>query len=92
MNVNEKSVASFVSEWKKIKPSLLYGHAHSLFTLAKHLDAMEIDSIKPKGILSTSMMLMPNERKVIERIFEYTGDRSLWVRRGRPDRLRMRTT
>lgn len=37
MSVNEKSVSAFVSEWEKVKPTLLYGHAHSIYVLARYL-------------------------------------------------------
>jgi len=69
MNLNEDAVNIFVHEWKKIKPTLLFGHAHSLYILALYIDKLKINDINPKGIISTSMMLMPNERQVIENIF-----------------------
>lgn len=70
MAVNEASVKHFISMWKKTKPTLLFGHAHSLFILARYLDKMGNTDLKPVGILSTSMMLLPHERSLIERVFE----------------------
>jgi phenylacetate-CoA ligase len=69
MNVNEASVMTFVKEWYRVKPTLLYGHAHSIYLLVQYLISLGINSIIPKGILSTSMMLIPSERKVIEDFF-----------------------
>ena len=69
MAVNETSVDKFRRNWKREKPTLLFGHAHSLFILAKVLENMGCDEIRPKGILSTSMMLIPPERKTIESVF-----------------------
>jgi phenylacetate-CoA ligase len=69
MAVTDKSVREFAGAWARIKPSLLYGHAHSLFILAQYVQSLSIDEIRPTGILSTSMMLMPHERKVIEEVF-----------------------
>ena len=69
MSVNEESVRAFVKEWHKVKPTLLFGHAHSVFLLAQYLRTLGIGSLHPKGILSTSMMLIPSERKAIEQVF-----------------------
>jgi phenylacetate-CoA ligase len=69
MNVTDSSVIRFAEDWKMQKPTLLYGHAHSLFILAEYVRRLAIDHIKPKGILSTSMMLMPHERLTIEEVF-----------------------
>lgn len=69
INLNERSVMHFAHEWQKVKSTLLFGHSHSLFLLAKYVKKLGIDSIKPKAIISTSMMLMPQERSVIEKVF-----------------------
>ena len=69
MAVNEASVAQFVKTWKRITPTLLFGHAHSLFILAQYLEEMGNITLTPSGILSTSMMLLPHERSVIEKVF-----------------------
>ena len=69
MRVTEESVRHFASEWQRIDPTLLYGHAHSIYLLARLIRELGIHEITPKGILSTSMMLMPHERQVIEEVF-----------------------
>lgn len=69
MAVSSSSVEAFSRNWGKVKPSLLYGHAHSLFILAQHVREIGCSEIQPQGILSTSMMLLPHERKVIEEVF-----------------------
>jgi phenylacetate-CoA ligase len=69
MAVNDESVKEFARAWKSAKPTLLFGHAHSLFLLARSAYRLGIDTIRPKGIISTSMMLLPHERTVIERTF-----------------------
>ena len=69
MSVTGESVRHFVSEWQRVSPTLLYGHAHSIYILAQFVRDLKLTSIRPKGILSTSMMLMPHERKVIEEVF-----------------------
>lgn len=69
MALTDQSVRRFVDQWHKHHPTLLFGHAHSLFVLAQYLSHMGISSIRPKGIISTSMMLLPHERNHIEQIF-----------------------
>ena len=70
MAVTEKSVQAFATAWQKIKPTLLFGHAHSLFILGQYVEKTGIENIRPTGILSTSMMLLPHERIHIEKVFQ----------------------
>jgi phenylacetate-CoA ligase len=69
MNVNEISVEEFSKKWNRLKPTLLFGHAHSIFILAEYVRDLAIDVIQPKGIIATSMSLLPHERKIIENVF-----------------------
>jgi phenylacetate-CoA ligase len=69
MAMSVQSVRKFAEEWKKVGPSLLFGHAHSLFLFANHIKELGIGHVRPRGILSTSMMLFPHERECIERVF-----------------------
>ena len=69
MSVSDASVKAFARNWEKAKPSLLFGHAHSLYLLALHVRDLAIKTINPKGIIATSMMLIPHERQVIESVF-----------------------
>jgi len=69
MNVTEETILQFAHEWQTVHPTLLFGHAHSLYLLAGYVRDLGISSISPGGILSTSMMLLPSERKTIEQVF-----------------------
>lgn len=69
MEISEDSVNEFAAKWRKFKPTLLFGHAHSLYLLAEYVDSLGITDINPKAIISSSMMLLPHERKIIEKIF-----------------------
>lgn len=69
MDVSEKSLADFVNQWRRYEPSVIFGHSHSIFILAKFLAEKKIEDLRPKGIISTSMMLMPSERALIEKVF-----------------------
>lgn len=70
MAVSEQSVHAFAAEWKKVKPTLLFGHSHSIYLLARYIRDLKIQDVKPRGILATSMMLMPHEREIIENVFK----------------------
>lgn len=69
MNLNEESVREFIGRWRRERPQILFGHSHSLYILAKYLQRMSIADIRPRGIVSTSMMLLVPERSVIEAVF-----------------------
>jgi len=69
MSVTPESVRRFAREWARVSPTLLFGHAHSLFVLASMGREMGIAEIQPRAIVPTSMMLMPHERRVIEEVF-----------------------
>jgi phenylacetate-CoA ligase len=69
MEITPDAVREFARRWRVVRPTLLFGHAHSLYVLARMAAELGIDEIRPKGIISTSMMLIANERAVIERTF-----------------------
>ena len=68
MDLNEFSMNEFVNKWKTTKPTLLHGHSHSLYMFAKFIKDKNI-CLNPKGIISTSMMLLSSERSLIESVF-----------------------
>ncbi len=68
MHLDRPAVERFVAEWRRLRPGLLYGHAHSLFLLAEMVADMGAE-LRPSGIVATSMMLLEPERRVIERVF-----------------------
>lgn len=68
MNLDENSVHRFVHEWRREKPQVLFGHSHSIYLLAMYLQRMGAVDIRPRGIISTSMMLLEPERRLIEEV------------------------
>jgi phenylacetate-CoA ligase len=70
MSLSPDAVRAFAREWRRERPTLLFGHAHSLYLLAKTVEDLDIDDIRPRAILSTSMMLLAPERATIEDVFE----------------------
>lgn len=68
MHVNPDAVREFAAGWRRVRPGLLYGHAHSLYLLALHIEELG-EVIRPRAIVATSMMLLAPERTVIEQVF-----------------------
>lgn len=70
INLNKNSINDFIKLYKRYKPTVIFGHAHSIFIFAKFIYENKINDIKPHGIISTSMMLIPNERNLIEKVLD----------------------
>lgn len=68
MKIDQQAIDNFLAEWNALRPGLLFGHAHSLFILAENLQERGI-TLRPTGIVATSMMLLEHERAVIEAVF-----------------------
>lgn len=70
LKMDVPAIERFIQELLEEPPSLLFGHAHSLFLLAKYIKSKHGEiSIRPNGIISTCMLLHDFERKVIEEVF-----------------------
>jgi phenylacetate-CoA ligase len=69
IDLNERSIEDFIARWRRGKPEILFGHSHSLYMLARYVLEKRISDLRPRGIISTSMMLLANEREVIESAF-----------------------
>lgn len=70
LQLSEESISKFAHKMQKKPPSLLWGHAHGLYLLAKFLEKKGIDNIRPKGIYSAGMILHDFERKKVEEVFK----------------------
>jgi phenylacetate-coenzyme A ligase PaaK-like adenylate-forming protein len=69
INLNERTIEDFIARWRREQPEVLFGHAHSLYILARYLLDHRVSDLCPQGIISTSMMLLANERAVIQQAF-----------------------
>jgi phenylacetate-coenzyme A ligase PaaK-like adenylate-forming protein len=69
MNITPVTMDTFVAQWQARDEDILFGHAHSIFVLADYLSHRPGHGMKPRGIIATSMMLLENERKIIEQVF-----------------------
>ncbi|MGA1863745.1 MAG: phenylacetate--CoA ligase family protein [bacterium] len=70
LRMDEKDMLEFYKSIRRKKPTLLLGHAHSLYLFARFLRKQALDGIRPKGIISTAMVLHDFERKELEKVFE----------------------
>lgn len=70
MDLNAQSMADFVSRWRNFNPEMIFGHSHSIYIFAKYIIDQKITDLRPKGIVATSMMLLDQERAVIEEAFQ----------------------
>lgn len=68
MNITPEAMDKFVAGWHSRGAEILFGHAHSLYILAEYLSKRD-HGMRPKGIISTSMMLLEQEREVIQDVF-----------------------
>src|SRR5690606_1400966 len=65
MDLNSSSMGAFVQRWQSFQPQVVFGHAHSIYIFAKFLVEQQIQTLRPRGVVTTSMMLLEHERTVI---------------------------
>jgi phenylacetate-CoA ligase len=69
LHMDEAALASFTRSLRKRPPSLLFGHAHSLYLFAQYLREQGGAGFRPKGIIATAMVLHDHERQAIQDVF-----------------------
>ncbi len=69
LNMDQNALASFAQALLRKPPSLIFGHAHSVYLFAEYLHEKGIDGIRPKGIITSAMILHDWQRRRIEEIF-----------------------
>ncbi|MBI1915860.1 MAG: phenylacetate--CoA ligase family protein [Planctomycetes bacterium] len=70
LKMDEAALARFARDLQAMPPSLLFGHAHSVYLLAEYLRARGIKPPRPRGIITTAMVLHTWQRKSIEQVFD----------------------
>ncbi len=69
VRLNETTMREFIQEMNRRGARAVFGHAHSLYLLA-HFALDQGLAVNPvKAVISTSMMLLDNERVIIEKAF-----------------------
>ncbi len=69
IGLDEKRMRAFADSLRRKQPSLLFGHAHSLYLFACYVKKHRPSAIRPDGIISTAMLLHDWQRAVIEEAF-----------------------
>ncbi len=70
LKMTDADIARFVAAMERTPPSLLFGHAHSLYLVARFIEQnTSATKIRPRGIISTCMVLHDFERTMIEKAF-----------------------
>jgi phenylacetate-CoA ligase len=69
MEINEASLERFLDSARRPTPFGIQGHAHSIFIVARWLERRGEHGIRPRSVVTTSMMLLQPERATIERVF-----------------------
>lgn len=69
LKMSEEEMLAFYRRQIKRRPALLFGHAHSIYLFANFLRQKGLEPFRPKGIISTCMVLHEFERKRIEETF-----------------------
>jgi phenylacetate-CoA ligase len=69
LRMDEEAMTDFHAEIRRKRPTLLFGHAHSLYLFALFVQQNDLSPIRPKGIISTAMVLHDFERALVEEVF-----------------------
>jgi phenylacetate-CoA ligase len=70
MEMTPASMDAFIAQANARRRVAIFGHAHSIFILAKYIAESRRYMVRPRGIIATSMMLLENERAVIEQVLQ----------------------
>ncbi len=69
LKMDEATMARFADDLARRQPSLIFGHAHSVYLFAEFVRRHRSGSIRPRGIISTAMALHDWQRQAIEEEF-----------------------
>jgi phenylacetate-coenzyme A ligase PaaK-like adenylate-forming protein len=69
LKMDQDALERFVADLRRKRPSLIMGHAHSVYLFAEYARSAGIHDIRPKGVLTTAMVLHDWQRRAIEEVF-----------------------
>lgn len=70
LRIDESAFAAFIEQLRQKPPSLLFGHAHSVYLFAEFLHQQGDCDLRPRGIITTAMVLHQWQRRRIEEVFQ----------------------
>jgi phenylacetate-CoA ligase len=69
LKMDEETLARFAMHLQRRQPTLLFGHAHSVYLFAEYVRSLGLPGIRPRGVIATAMVLHDWQRRVIEGVF-----------------------
>jgi phenylacetate-CoA ligase len=69
LKMDEAAIRRFADTLQRTRPELIFGHAHSVFLLADFLRRHGLPVHRPRGIITTAMVLHDWQRRRIEDVF-----------------------
>ncbi|MBX7074243.1 MAG: hypothetical protein K1X71_13945 [Pirellulales bacterium] len=69
LSMNEDAMRRFALTQQRRRPTMMLGHAHSLYLFAQFVELNPKLAFYPRGIISTAMVLHDWQRELIERVF-----------------------
>jgi phenylacetate-coenzyme A ligase PaaK-like adenylate-forming protein len=69
LQLTPETIDRFARQIARQKPELIFGHAHSVFLLAEHIQNRQLPRYQPHGIITTAMVLHDWQRRRIEAVF-----------------------
>jgi phenylacetate-CoA ligase len=69
LKMDEAALTRFTDALRRRRPPLLFGHAHSVYLLAEYVRKAG-GGVRPRGIITTAMVLHAWQRRVIEEVFD----------------------
>ena len=66
LKFDEDRLHSFVKNIRSRRPTILIGHAHSIYKFSQYLEQCSINDIRFRGVITTAMTLSDSERRLIE--------------------------
>ena len=67
--MDKETMNNYIKRLRKYKPDIIVGYSSALKFLAGYMESKNIKDINPKSVHSTSEMLFPDQREVIEKNF-----------------------
>lgn len=70
LHASDDAMRAFAEDLRRRPPSLMFGHAHSICFFARFCRSSGGAGFRPRGIISTAMVLHDWERQMIEEVFQ----------------------
>jgi phenylacetate-CoA ligase len=69
LKMDAETMARFAADLTRRPPSLIFGHAHSVYLFAAFVRKSGHAPIRPRGVITSAMILHDWQREVIEEVF-----------------------